>query len=364
MTVGLVVEIIGDASKLASELDKTEGKVGGLGSKIGGSGVKIAAFAGVVGVAAVGMLALADAAAADRDEAAKLETVIKAAGAAHGDYAVQVEAAIAAGQEKAFTDSQTRAALESLVVATGDVTAATGLLGTAQDVARFAGVDLATAADAVAKAQAGSDGALRKLMPGLAKGATAMDTLALATDTAAGSADTYATSSQGMKDKGADAFSELGETIGSVFLPILDELMPAILPILKAFGELVKALLPALVPLVKLLAKALGIAADVLKTVVTWLSKLVGWLGDAIGAVGHFLDSINPFRNISLPSLPFLSSAASVASAAPAGRARAGGSSGVGGVTVNVSGDPAVIQAAIVRALRTYDRRNAPLRAV
>jgi phage-related protein len=359
--IGLVVEILGDASKLANTLDDTKGKAGGWASSISGSAVKVAAIAGVAGIAAGAIIEMTAAAAADRDEQAKLEQAIAAAGAATATSTAQVEAAIAAGQERAFTDSETRDALQSLVTATGDVGLATEELTKAQDIARLAGVDLAVAADAVAKAHAGQDGPLRKLIPGLEKGATATDTLANATAKAAGQADLYAESSEGMQKRAGDSLGELSETIGEVFLPILDAIIPALLPILKAFGELVKALLPALIPLVKLLAGALGIAANVLSTVVGWLVKLVSWVGDAIGAVGRFLDSLNPLSNISLPSLPFLS--ASSSSAGGAGVGRSAGTRAavpVAGATINVytTGDGIETEQAIARALRRVARLN------
>jgi hypothetical protein len=123
--IGLVVEILGDASKLAGTLDDTKSKAGGLGSVLGGSAVKIAAVAGVAGIAAGALIGMTEAAAADRDEQAKLEAAIAAAGAATATSTQQVEEAIAAGQERAFTDSETRDALQSLVTATGDVGLAT-----------------------------------------------------------------------------------------------------------------------------------------------------------------------------------------------------------------------------------------------
>jgi hypothetical protein len=283
-----------------------------------------------------------------------------------------VDEAIAAGQERAFSDTQTRDALQSLVTATGDVTAATALLGPAQDIARLAGVDLATAADAVAKAQAGQDGALRKLVPGLEKGATAQDTLAAATAAAAGQADVYAASSAGMGDKASDAFGEISESLGSVFLPILDALLPVITSLLKVLATLVQAILPILTPLVKLLAGALKIVADVLVTLVGWLAKLVGWLSDAIGMVGDFIAKLNPLKDIKLPSLPFLSGASAplpraVALAGGVGRAGPDGfatSSGArAGVTINVytTGDSIEQEQSVVRALRRVQRLNAGL---
>lgn len=362
MSIGLVVEILGDASKLTGALDEAKGAGGGLASGLGGSVVKVAAIAGVAGLAAGAITEMTLAAAADRDEQAKLEAAIAAAGAATETSNAQIDEAIRLGQEKAFTDSETRDAMQSLVTATGDVTTATALLGGAQDIARLAGVDLATAADAVAKAQTGQDGPLRKLIPGLEKGATATDTLANATAAAAGQADLYAESSEGMQKRAGDSLGELSETIGSVFLPILDAILPAILPILEAFGELVTALLPVLIPLVKTLGGVLKIVADVISTVVGWLSKLVDWITTAIGKVGDFLDNLNPLKGFELPSLPFLSSSAAPASSAGAGRSasatRSTSSAAAPSIVVYTTGDGIEAEQAIVRALRRVTRLN------
>jgi hypothetical protein len=356
--LGLTVEIRGDSKSLSKELDASAGDVKGFGVNVGSSALKLAAFAGAAGIAANVIADVTTAAAEDAAEQGRLEAAIRAAGAATGDYNAVVDEAIAKGQDKAFTDTQTRDALQSLVTSTGDLTSATTLLSTAQDIARFANVDLATAADAVAKANAGQDGALRKLMPGLAKGATATDTLAAATAAAAGQADTFANSTQGMQERGSDAFSELGETIGSVFLPMLDAILPSLIPVIKSFGTLITAILPVILPLLRLLGQALGIVANALSTVVGWLGSLIRWLSSAAGAVGRFLDAINPLKGISLPSLPFLSSAAAPA-ASSLGRSVGGRSSGGGGgVTINVYGDPDTIRATVLEALRTYDRRN------
>ena len=73
----------------------------------------------------------------------------------------------------------------------------------------------------------------------------------------------------------------------------------------------------------------------------------------AIAAVGRFLDSINPLKNISLPSLPF-----SLMAPAPAGASTRSGRSaraaGAVNVTINTSADPA----AVVRALRRWAGNN------
>lgn len=358
----LIISIVGDASKLGKSLTDADGKVQAFGKSIDlGMVTKLGAAAGVVGVATTALLGMANAAADDRAEAAKLDGVIRAAGAATGDYTAQVEAAITAGQDRAFSDTQTREALQSLVTATGDVTTSTQLLSVAQDVARFAGVDLATAADAIAKAQAGQDTQLARLIPGLAKGATATDTIANASKAAAGQADLFAASTEGMAERNGDALGELGETIGSVLLPVLDALLPAIIPILQALGKLVTAVLPVLIPLVKLLASALTIVATAVAKVADFLADLVTKAMDAIGVIGRLASAIPKLP--SLPSLPFAAAVPTGlgVSTMAAGGARSGGRV-AGGVTVNIyGGDPTRVEAAVARALQGYTRRNGTL---
>jgi hypothetical protein len=361
VSLALIVEIIGDATKLDRSLGDVKEGVGGIGGMLGGSTLKIAALAGGVTLAAGAILEMTSAAAADRDEQNKLATAIAAATNSTADYTTEIDAAIAAGQEKAFTDSDTRAALEALVTATHDVNAATSLLGATQDIARLSGVDLATAADAVAKAQAGQAGPLAKLIPGIEKAGSATDVLAAATKLAAGQADTYAKSSAGMGARASDAFGEISESIGEIFLPILDALLPVIIQLLGLLAQLVKAVLPALIPVIKLVGSALTIVGGILSIVVGWIIKLVKWIGDAIGALGRFLDAINPLKGISLPSLPFLSSTTGGAAPAASGRsASRAAPAGGGGAVVNVytSGDSIDAELAVVRALRRVTRIN------
>jgi phage-related protein len=354
--VALVVSILGDTKGLEKALGAAGGETKSFGADALATAAKVTVVAGAAVAAGAAIYEMTKAAADDRAEQQKLEAAITAAGAATATSTQQVEDAIAAGQERAFSDTQTREALQSLVTATGDVTAATALLQNAQDLARFAGVDLATASDVVAKAAAGQDGALRKLVPGLEKGATATDTLAAASKMAAGQADIYAKSAQGMQDKGSDAFGELSETIGEVFLPVLDAVLPIVIQMIKLFGQLIKAVLPLLVPILKAVGAALTVVGNILSTVIGWLIKFINWVTKAVSMIGDFLAKINPLSNIKLPSLPFSAAPANV-SGLQAGT-QAATSNNAGGITFNIYGDPSVIEAKVTKALRDYTRRN------
>lgn len=391
----VVTRFIADTGGLEAGADKAAKAVEGFGGSTLAAVAGPLALATGVGVAVGAVVAMTSAAAADRDEQAKLETAIRASGAATGDWQAQIEGAITAGQALGFTDSQTRDAMQSLVTATGDVGKATELMATAQDVARFANVDLATASDAVAKAAAGQATQLTRLIPGLEKGKSASDTLAAAQKAAAGQAEEFASTTEGQMAIANDAFGELQEEIGSAFLPIIDALVPALVPVIDTLGVLIKAVMPVLIPLVKLLAAALVLVVDALVKVIDWvvkaiswlgpklqpvlnavmdvagkvagalggigsaLSGMIDWIGRAIDAVGRLLDKLNPLKDFKMPSLPSLPFAASLAPAAagPGATTRAGGARAqtAGTVVVNIyGGDPRRTEQAVRDAFRHW----------
>jgi hypothetical protein len=159
----------------------------------------------------------------------------------------------------------------------------------------------------------------------------------------------------------ADGFAEIGETIGQALLPLLDALLPALLPILQAFGQLIKALLPVLIPLIKLLANYLSAMLGIVLKLVTALVSFIEKIAKAI-------DKLNFLKGIKLPTLPNFggqsAGAAGFVQSATSTRAfgsAAGGFSSGGGVVINITGDPVSIERSVVKALRTYSRRNGGL---
>jgi hypothetical protein len=351
---GLTIKIEGDVGDFTKKLDEATKATTGF------SVPAIAGFAGVAGVAVVAAGKIAEftqAAAEDRTEQEKLETVYKNTGAAVGDYVGAIDTAIKAGQDKAFSDSEVRAGLQPLITATSDAQEANKLLATAMDVARFSGVDLETASNAVAKAAAGQDTQLRKLIPGLEKGATATDTIANAQKIAAGSADDYANSSEGMGKKSSDAFNEITETIGSAFLPILDELLPAILPIIEVIGELAQLLVLILKPAIHVIVEVLKILLSGITEVIGWIKQLIDWVNRVIDALGRI-----KVPDIKLPSLPFGLGVptAELATVSQFGASQFNSvpSGGSANFIFNISGDPATIERTVISALRSYSRRN------
>jgi hypothetical protein len=349
--VSLIVGITGDVSGLQKSLGSAGQEVKGFGGISLATAAKVTVVGAIAITAAEALWDMGKAADADRTEQMKLKAAIEQAGAATGDYMAQVDAAIAQGQDKAFTDTETRNALQSLVTATGDVTAATGLLTGAQDLARFSNVSLEVAADALAKAHAGNDKALRTLVPGLIKGANAADTIADATHRAAGQANIFANSAEGGAMRAADGMSELGETVGELVLPLMDALVPVIIQIVKALTQIIKAVLPVLIPMLQVLGKWWGFLATIISGVVGWVIKLISWLGDLLRPIGQVLDALS--------HLSVFGDIIGMVTGGPGGTFMGtGGPGSTANFTFNIHGDPSVIEQTVVRALRQYTRRN------
>ena len=364
--LGLLIRIGGDVAGLKKALGEADQGISVFGKTVSAKGVgQVAALAGAAGIAVTAITAMTMAASADRDEADALAASIARATGSTEDYTAATDAAIAAGQAKAFTDSETRAALDPLVRSTGDMALATEQLAFVQDLARASNVDLATAADAVAKANEGQDTALRKLLPGLQAGTDATETLGNAQKATAGAADVFAKSTKGQMAIAGDSFSELTETIGEVFLPILDAIIPVLIPILKAFGELVKSLLPLLIPLIKVLGSVLGVVAKVLVAVVDAIVSFVKWIAKAINDLGKFLDQLpligdvtRAIGGIGRATGGAVGATASAGGLSAAPRAAPGANVPGSGFTIQITGDPLTIEREVVRVLRTYGRRQ------
>jgi hypothetical protein len=79
-------------------------------------------------------------------------------------------------------------------------------------------------------------------------------------------------------------------------------------------------------------------------------------------AIADFIDSIDLIPDLpsfDLPSfdVPWSAPAPEASTFGASTQGSSGGSSG-GGVTINVVGDPQTVERAVVKALRTYTRRN------
>jgi hypothetical protein len=116
------------------------------------------------------------------------------------------------------------------------------------------------------------------------QGLTATEVLAEAQRRAAGQAETYASSTAGGLERMGIMFSEVGETVGSAFLPVLEELLPVLIPIIEQFAELIQDLLPVLIPLLKLAVIPLKLVAKAISAILDVIGDFLGGASAAKGA--------------------------------------------------------------------------------
>jgi phage-related protein len=151
------------------------------------------------------------------------------------------------------------------------------------------------------------------------------------------------------------AFGELKETLGAAVLPAIQGVVEAAKPLVTQLVQLASKILP---PLLKLLEKLFNIAGKV--------AGAIGKIADAVGRLTQKIkdllaplgDAVNKLKNLDLN--PFSNAVGGVPT--PAGitaETQAAGTRSAGGpVTINIYGDPAVIEARVIRALRGYQFRN------
>lgn len=364
MVAPIRVLIEGDAQNLNGVLKGASGNVGKFGSSI----VNIlppswqAVAKTAVGATKVIAKGTAEVSKAAKDAAAEEQIFadsMKAVTGSQDNWVAGTDAAIKASQKLAFTDTETRKAILSLSTATGDSEKSLELLTVAQDVARVSGVSLEQAADAVAKAAAGQDTALKRLLPGLGETASAEETIAKASNLAAGAAETFGQSSEAGALKADIAFNELKETLGAKVAPALKAVKDALKPLLQQLLELASKILP---PVLNLLAKLFEIAgkvANAVNKIVDAVQRLIGKLKELLKPLDQ---AISKLKNLDLN--PFNNAVAAAAGATQAAgvstQAVGGGRGGGGGITINIYGDPATIEARVMRALKSYQYRNGP----
>jgi hypothetical protein len=303
----VTVRIIGDASSAETAFKTAESAAGGLESSLGKVATTAAGFAlgGAISEAPGYLLDAAKAAADDEANMSKLQTAITNVSGAYAPYNAAVQQAITDGQNKAFSDDETRNALTTLVNETGSTEEALKRLSVAQDLARGTGMDLETASKLVGKVTDDNTKVLARYGITVKDGATAQDLLNAVDGKFHGQAATFAQTDAAKMQIMADRVSELQEQLGYMLLPILTVVVGAGLRladviatrVVPAFATFIAGLRPIaefigghLGPIIAGLAGvfvalvAVAVPAIVAWTIATWasvaahLAAAVAWL--------------------------------------------------------------------------------------
>lgn len=133
-----------------------------------------------------------------------------------------IDRRIQAGMRLAFSDDDIRESFTKLVAATHDVEEAFRIQRVAMDLARFKGISLTEASDALVKVEAGQYRALKQLGIVLRDGATQTEALAAVEKVAAGQAAAYADTVAGKTEQLQHRWEQLQQEIGKRVIPTLE----------------------------------------------------------------------------------------------------------------------------------------------
>jgi hypothetical protein len=252
--IAILIKARDEASKVMKDVDES---AGGL-SKTLGSVSKIAGgFVLAQGLlAAPGLLTeMAQAAADDEANVAKLRTAVENTGASWGDYEGAINTVISEGQRLAFTDDQIRNSLALMTAQTGSADEAQKRLALAMDLSRGTGMDLEMASKLLGKVTEDNVNVLGRYGIVVGEGATETELFGAIQEKFGGQAETFAKSTAGQMESAKIGMSELKEQIGTAVLPIMTKLAEVLVtevipgfvkffdmvqPAIAAFGKFVQ----------------------------------------------------------------------------------------------------------------------------
>jgi len=247
---------VGATDNASSTLDKIRDKFDQLGASKGaqsilmGVGMKVGEMAfdalGKAAQAAGNLITgSVDAAKAQEVASAKLDQALRNNGTSLAAQSGAIEEVIKKGVDLGFNDDLITDGMARLVTATGSVSEAAYAMGVAQDLARFKGVSLEQATDALTKIEGGRFRGLADLGIVLEKGMTIQDALTAVEAKAAGQKEAFAKTEVGAWDRVGAKWDQVKEQIGNKLIgPLTDlanglaDIIPAVSGVIDSFGKL------------------------------------------------------------------------------------------------------------------------------
>lgn len=252
------------AANSGSLMDKLSAATGGM---ITPTSLAMGAVTGLVG-----FLGLAAHAAAEEEiNVQKMTKALEASVPGFDGNTDAIEELIKKREDLAFSDDELRQSFATLVTSTHDVNQAADLQATAMDLARLKGVDLATASEALAKANVGSTRELKALGIAVDDSKDKTQVFTAIQKAAAGQAQAYASTTSAKWQEFQNKLGDVTEDVGSMLLPVLTGLADF----------------------------ATDVLIPTIGGVVGIIEGIAGAIGVVVGAVGDFFASVNAGRETS-----------------------------------------------------------------
>lgn len=218
-----------NSNGFASAMNKIGSSASSVGSKMTDAGKSMTKGLTVPLVAlGAGLYKATQAAADDAAAQVRLATTLKNTAGATDAQIASIESWITAqGKALGIADDNLRPALITLTTATKDVGKAQKLAAVAMDLATAKGIPLEKASQAIAKAYAGNAKSLQMLLPGIDAGAVKSKNFGAIMQSVAGivggQAAAAAETEAGKRQRANVALNEAIESLGTSFLPIMQQ---------------------------------------------------------------------------------------------------------------------------------------------
>ncbi len=215
--------INGEIARMEKTTKGAKTGLGGLLSTV--NPTKVALFGAAAGATVLvgGLADVAQKAIQEEKNIAGLNAALDANVAGWDGNTAAIERSIAKRELLAFSDDELRGSLKLLVGATKDVDKALALQSTAMDLARFKGISLAEASEALIKIEGGQFRALKALIGSTKDIKTEQQALAAVQKVAAGAAKKYGDTTAGSMESAGIAIEDVAEDIGAELLPVIKD---------------------------------------------------------------------------------------------------------------------------------------------
>ena len=207
------------------------------------------------------------------------------------DLKKSVDEAASAAVKMGFDDEDAMISKAKLLQVTNDAKKATDAFQVAMDLARFKGIDLDSATQAVTLALGGNVKMLKQLGVEIPENVKDMDILGEVHNKVAGQAEAFANTSEGAAERYKVTMENLQETIGKAVLPVVTQFFSRVSDFLQSerLTEWITAIRKGfndyVVPVIRdSLIPAWNNLADALKPIMPYLLDILKFLGIVIGA--------------------------------------------------------------------------------
>ncbi len=242
MSRKITVDIIGDATrftKATKDAQTTAQKFGnsiktglGIGAGIGAFNLLSTAISGTVDFLGAAVQAGME----EEASIAKMTAALKASVPSWDGRTAAIEKVIKAQMDLGFTDEEQRDSMARLVAVTKDVSKAQLIMRTAMDLARFKGISLAEATQALINIEGGRYKALGALIGSTKEITSSTQALAAVQKVATGAAEAQATTTSGKLLASQIKLGDKMDELGTVLLPVVNEGLDDMLKLLDALG--------------------------------------------------------------------------------------------------------------------------------